>query len=166
MNKKPWWQHSWLFLEQAAIALYLPRDLFHPIFSRPLTMEWAHSLCLVYHKTPCYDSDWTTKVTWPKWANQSPSLGFIYCCFPCGSRCCLKMLEAISPTTWKVSTVGTWDNNSGTGKWKRERKRGTENKKRRQWILISVSGPDSCLSPFHYVRYPTRLSRCVSSFQA
>lgn len=99
-------------------------------------------------------------------AIHTPMLGRRLLLFPWGSRSCLKTLEAISPTTWVRSTLGAWENDPGRDKHKRERKRGRQKKKRGKLILISILGPDSCLSSSHDVRYPSLLSgmKMVKSF--
>lgn len=111
-------------------------------------------------------SDWTMKITWPKWGQSVPFSGIHTLLLPIWTKMLFKDAGGHLSCHMGGVTVGAWDNNSGTGQWKRERKRGTQKKKRRQWILISASGPDPCLSFFHHVRCPTLLSRYVSSFQS
>lgn len=65
-----------------------------------------------------------------------------------GSRSHLKMLKAISPTTWVVSMVGSWDNNPVKSQWKRGN--GEERKKKGggEWTLFLILDADSQLPPF------------------
>lgn len=65
-----------------------------------------------------------------------------------GSRSHVKMLKAISPTTWVVSMVGSWDNNPVKSQWKRGN--GEERKKKGggKWTLFFILDADSQLPPF------------------